>query len=191
MRNFDLDSAKAAVKNLFEVLRIQLPEETPERFVRMLSEMTQYQNVSNREVANIANKMFEVDDKNTCENMVLIKNIDAFSLCEHHVALIYDMKISVAYMPRGRILGLSKIVRVVDMVCKRLQLQEKIGGDIVEVMRILTGSEDVAVYISAKHSCITARGIRNPSACTVTTTLSGVFSTDRSLKDSFLSSVQN
>ena len=187
----DLDLAKVAVKSLFDILKIQLPEETPERFARMLSEMTQYQNVSNREVANIANKMFEVDNKSSCENMVLIKNIDAFSLCEHHVALIYDMKVSVAYMPRGRILGLSKIVRVVDMVCKRLQLQEKIGGDIVEVMKILIGNEDVAVHISAKHSCVTARGIRNSSACTVTTTLSGVFLTDRSLKDAFLSSVQN
>ena len=191
MRDFDVNSAKVAVENLFKILKIQLPEETPERFVRMLSEMTQYQNVSNREIANIANKMFDINDKSSYGNMVLIKNIDAFSLCEHHVALIYDMKVSVAYIPHGQILGLSKIVRVVDMVCKRLQLQEKIGEDIVEVMKILTDSEDIAVHISAKHSCITARGIRNPSACTVTTTLSGVFLSDRSMKDSFLASIHN
>lgn len=190
MTDFDISLAKEAVKKLFDCFKIKLPEETPERFVRMLSEMTQYQNISNQEIANITNKMFEIDTKSSDGgNMVLVKDIDAFSLCEHHIALIYDMKVSVAYMPHGRILGLSKIVRIVDMVCRRLQLQEKIGEDIAEIMYMITGSEDVAIHITAKHSCIAARGISNSSAYTVTTKLSGIFLSDRFAKDLFLRSI--
>lgn len=191
MKDFDMSSATEAVKNLFDCLGAKLPKETPERFVRMLSELIQYQNVSNQEIADIANKVFEMDTQSSVSDMVLVKDIDAFSLCEHHVALIYDMKVSVAYVPNGAILGLSKIARIVDMVCKRLQLQEKIGEDIAEIMYMITGSKDVAIHITAKHSCITARGIKNPSTVTVTTKLSGIFLTDRSIRDSFFSSVRS
>ena len=91
--------------------------------------------------------------------MVLVKNIEIFSYCEHHLALMYDMKVSVAYIPRGNVLGLSKIARIADMVGKRLQLQERIGSDIAEIMELVTDSQDVAVMIEGCHSCMTARGI--------------------------------
>ena len=96
---------------------------------------------------------------------------------------MYDMKISVAYIPCGRVLGLSKIARIADTVCRRLQLQERIGTDIAEVMQMASGSEDVAVFIEAKHSCMSARGVKKPSAATRTMTLRGRFKTDKQLYD--------
>ena len=122
--------------------------------------------------------------------MVILKDIETFSLCEHHIALMYDMKVSVAYVPKGKVIGLSKIVRLVDMVCKRLQLQEKIAEDIIEVIGLLNGSNDVAVHIKAKHSCLTARGIRNPSASTVTTNFGGIFNENVRLQENFLNQIK-
>lgn len=182
----DIICASKLAKELFESLCIKLPEETPDRYVKMLSDLTEYQNTPNTEIADLVNKTFEVNTPTNSKNMVIVRDIDAFSLCEHHIALIYDMKISVAYIPKNFVLGLSKIVRVVDMVCKRLQLQEKIADDIIEVMSILTKGSDIAVHIRAKHSCITARGIHNVSSETVTTNFSGAFLKDESLKASFL-----
>lgn len=89
---------------------------------------------------------------------VVVKDIDIFSYCEHHLALMYDMKVTVAYVPNGKVIGLSKIARIADMVAKRLQLQERIGTDIADIITQVTGSEDVAVYIEGCHSCMTARG---------------------------------
>lgn len=181
--------AVKAAEHLFNSLDIKLPEETPQRFVNMMKFLTSYNNVSNKEIAEKVNKTFEIDSKTDSKNMVILKNIDAFSLCEHHIALMYDMKISVAYIPCGFVLGLSKVVRLVDMVCKRLQLQEKIGEDILEIMKILTKSNDIAVNIKAKHSCVTARGIQNVSSETVTNHFSGTFKESAEYQNLFLNSL--
>ena len=99
---------------------------------------------------------------------------------------MYDMKVTVAYIPKGKVIGLSKIARIADMVAKRLQLQERIGTDIAEIISKATGSEDVAVYIEGNHSCMTARGIKRPSAKTVTTTFRGRFKTETELQNKLL-----
>ena len=98
------------------------------------------------------------------------------------MALMYDMKVSVAYIPKCKVIGLSKIARIADMAAKRLQLQERLGNDIAEIMAIVTGSEDDAVMIEGCHSCMTARGIKNISSKTYTTTLRGKFETDTALQ---------
>ena len=93
--------------------------------------------------------------------MVVVKDIDIFSYCEHHLALMYDMKVTgLPIFQRGRVIGLSKIARIADMVSKRLQLQERIGSDIADIMQMVTGAEDIAVLIEGCHSCMTARGIK-------------------------------
>ena len=112
----------------------------------------------------------------------MVKDIDIFSYCEHHMALMYDMKVSVAYIPRGRVIGLSKIARVCDMVGKRLQLQERLGRDIAEIISEAAGTPDVGVMIRGCHSCMTARGIKNVSANTVTATYIGAFRDNAELK---------
>lgn len=189
MKSVDLEKAVKSSKELFESLNLSVLEETPLRFVKMLCDMTAYSNISNNEIADMVNKIFPLNSKIHSQNVVIVKNIDAFSMCEHHVALMYDMKISVAYIPTEFVLGLSKIVRMVDMVCKRLQLQERISSDIMEIMKILTKTEDIAVIIKAKHSCVTARGVNNVSSETVTTSFSGKFESDINARLEFLNSI--
>ncbi len=155
-------------------------KDTPDRVARMYEEIYAGMNYTNDEIAEMFNKSFEVADRET-QDMILVKDIDTFSYCEHHMALMYDMKIAVAYLPKNRVLGLSKIARIADMVCRRLQLQERIGRDISYIMRKVTETEDVAVVITACHSCMTARGIKKSQARTVTTTFSGQFEKDPAL----------
>ena len=157
--------------------------ETPDRVARMYEEVFEGIGYTNDEIAEMFSKTFEAPVKRSKNDIVLIKDIEAFSYCEHHMALMYDMKISVAYIPKDRVIGLSKIVRIADMVTKRLQLQERIGSDIADVMMKATGSEDVAVIIEAKHSCLTARGIKNRASSTLTTTYRGLFDTDAETRD--------
>lgn len=156
-------------------------KETPHRVAMMYAEVFDGMNYSNEEIAKMFNKSFE--EESGSEDFVLVKDIETFSYCEHHIALMYNMKISVAYIPRGRVLGLSKIARIADMACRRLQLQERIGADIAEIMEIASGSPDVAVMIEACHSCMTARGIKKPSAKTSTMTLRGRFKDDVALQN--------
>lgn len=159
--------------------------DTPDRVARMYEEIFEGMNYSNDEIANMFNKSFEVE-KSEPKDMVIVKDIEVFSYCEHHLALMYDMKITVAYLPNGKVIGLSKIARIADMVAKRLQLQERIGTDIAYIMQKVTSSNDVAVIIEASHSCMRARGIRKPQATTVTTTLRGNFETDSVLQNKLL-----
>ena len=171
-------------------------KETPDRVARMYEEVFEGMNYTNDEIADMFNKSFEQpgseDSVNSSgyalsnESMVLVKDINIFSYCEHHMALMYDMKVSVAYIPNGRVLGLSKIARIADMVAKRLQLQERIGSDISYIMSKVTGSYDVAVIIEGSHSCMTARGIKNVDAKTVTTTLNGRFQDDIQLQNKLM-----
>ena len=141
-------------------------------------------NYTNQEIAEMFDKTFtdEMDFETDSKDMVIVRDIDIFSYCEHHMALMYDMKVTVAYIPNGKVIGLSKIARIADMVSKRLQLQERIGTDIAEIMEMITGSEDVAVMIKGSHSCMTARGIKKPGAVTHTTTLRGKFKEDMALQ---------
>ena len=157
--------------------------ETPDRVARMYSEIFEGISYTNDEIANMFNKTFDAPTNN---DMVLVRDIEIFSYCEHHMALMYDMKVNVAYIPRERVIGLSKIARIADMVGKRLQLQEKIGFEIAEIMEKATLSPDVAVIISGKHSCMTARGIKNTPSVTLTTTFRGAFEKNKDLQDRVL-----
>ena len=159
-------------------------KETPERVAKMYEEVFEGMNYTNDEIAAMFGKTFEEENTIKGENdLVVVKDIEVFSYCEHHMALMYDMKITVAYTPVGKVIGLSKIARIADMVAKRLQLQERIGSDIAQIITKVTGSEDVAVIIEGNHSCMTARGIKKPGSKTVTTTLRGRFNTDVALQN--------
>ncbi|MGN1480822.1 GTP cyclohydrolase I FolE [Porcipelethomonas sp.] len=160
-------------------------KETPERVANMYEEVFEGMNYTNREIADMFSKTFDVPDSEN-NDMVMVKDIDVFSYCEHHLALMYDMKVSVAYIPDKKVLGLSKIARIAEMAAKRLQLQEKLGCDIADIISMASGSEDVAVFIKGKHSCMTARGIKNTSSFTQSTTLRGRFKTDSMLQNRFL-----
>ena len=155
-------------------------KETPDRVARMYEEVFEGMNYTNHEIAKMFNKTFN-EDAGTAkgsDDMVIVRDIDIFSYCEHHLALMYDMKVTVAYLPKGKVIGLSKIARIADMVGKRLQLQERIGSDIAEILKEILDTEDVAVIIEGTHSCMTARGIKKNHATTKTYNLSGRFKDD-------------
>ena len=158
-------------------------KETPARVANMYEEVFAGMNYSNHEIAEMFGKTFtEGFNENESGRVVVMKDIDLFSYCEHHMALMYDMKATVAYIPEGKVIGLSKIARICDMVGRRLQLQERIGRDIADIMIEVTGSENVAVLLEGCHSCVSARGIRKEQARTVTAELRGRFKTDPSLQ---------
>ena len=186
----DKEAIKFHIKEIIKALGDDPEREglkdTPDRVSRMYEEVFEGMNYTNDELAVMFDKTFEddVEYETDSKDMVVVKDIDIFSYCEHHMALMYDMQVTVAYVPAGRVIGLSKIARIADMVSKRLQLQERIGSDIAEVMQKITGSEDVAVLIEGSHSCMTARGIKKPASKTYTTTLRGIFKTEQTLLNS-------
>ena len=149
--------------------------ETPKRVANMYEEIFQGMNYTNDEIIKIYNKNFEVSKNLDSNDMVIVKDIEIFSCCEHHLALMYDMSVTVAYIPKDRVIGLSKIARICDIVGKRLQLQERIGRDIAYIVSKIINSEDIAVLIKGKHSCMTARGINKTNSFTETSTVMGEF----------------
>lgn len=157
-------------------------KETPARVAGMLEEVLEGTAYSNHDIAQMFGKTFAVEE-NGSEEAVVMKDITVFSYCEHHLALMYDMYVNVAYIPRGRVLGLSKIARICDMAAKRLQLQERLGRDIAEIISEAAGTPDVGVKIIGSHSCMTARGIRNASARTETKTYTGEFRNRKDLQE--------
>ena len=182
----DTEAIKYHIRGILEALGDDPDREglidTPERVARMYEEVFEGMNYTNDEIAEMFNKTFSADGEGA-NDMVIVKDIDIFSYCEHHMALMYDMKVAIAYMPKGRVIGISKLARIADMVGKRLQLQERIGSDIAEIVQKITGSEDVAVLIEGCHSCMTARGIQKTNSKTVTSTLRGRFQTDAALQN--------
>ena len=124
--------------------------ETPQRVARMYEEIFAGMNYTNEEIAGMFDKTFQ--EAGESDELVVVRDIDVFSYCEHHMALMYDMKVSVGYFPKGKVIGLSKIARIA-----------------------VTGTEDVAVVISGCHSCMTARGIQKPGTKTITETYRGRF----------------
>ncbi len=157
--------------------------ETPARVARMYKEVFEGIQYSNHEIAQMFGKTFDSPDTAHGQTVVVMKDISVFSYCEHHMALMYDMTVNVAYLPCGRVLGLSKIARICDMAAKRLQLQERLGNDIAEIIMEAAGTPDVGVVITGSHSCMTARGIKNVPAKTTTTTFYGRFLTEPDLQN--------
>lgn len=157
--------------------------ETPERVANMYEEWFEGMNYTNDDIAEMMSKTFDI--KSQSSDMVIVRDIEIFSQCEHHMALMYDMHVSVAYLPKGKVLGLSKIARIADLAAKRLQLQERIGADVADIVSKAAHTEDVAVYIEGKHSCMTSRGIKKGSSMTQSSTLRGRFRDDMGLQNRF------
>ncbi len=156
--------------------------ETPARVAQMYEEVFEGINYTNSEIAEMFGKTF-TQEKSAADETVVMKDISVFSYCEHHLALMYDMTVNVGYIQHGRELGLSKIARICDMAAKRLQLQERLGRDIAEIISLAAGTPDVGVKITGSHSCMTARGIKNVPARTETRTYIGEFSDRRDLQE--------
>ena len=172
----DIQKIEEAVKNLILALGydINSPEliKTSNRAAKMYAEMFEGTLYTNDEIAEKFNTTF---NEQTSNDMVLIKDIGFFSFCEHHFALMYNMKAHIAYKPKDKIIGLSKVARIVRLVSKRFQLQERMGNDIVYILKQILQTDDIMVIIDGEHSCMTARGIKSEGSSTRTITASGVF----------------
>lgn len=164
-------------------------KETPKRVANMLEEVLEGISYTNDDIVNMFNKTFEDDleIESSTNDIVFMKDIEIFSYCEHHLALMYNMKVAIAYIPNKKIIGLSKMARVADMVSRRLQLQERIGTDIIEIMQKIVETEDVAVIIEGEHACMTTRGIKKPGTKTITTALRGKFESNTDLFNRLMS----
>lgn len=185
----DRQKIENAIKDILEAIG-ENPEreglkETPSRVARMYEEIFEGIKYSNDDIAKMFDKKFKQDGN----SLVVVKDIPAFSYCEHHMALMYDMKINIAYIPNGYVLGLSKFARIADMVCKRLQLQERIGEDIADILQKVLNTQDVAVVITGRHSCMSARGIKKDSV-TETATLKGSFRNNAQLRNEMYSLIK-
>lgn len=189
--------SKKKIEKLIRKLIIELQDDpdrpgligTPERVARMYEEIYEGQHYDNDEIADMFNVCFDKQVLNS-SGLVVEKDITAFSMCEHHLALMYDMKVSVGYIPNGKVIGLSKLNRIVDLCAKRLQLQEKLAEDIAYVVSKVVGTEDVAVYITGKHSCVAMRGIKDRQAVTNSSVLKGKFMHNPHLRAEFLTLIK-
>ena len=146
-------------------------KETPKRFAKMMLEQLEGEFYSDSDLVSKFGKCFET----TGHGIVTCTNIPVFSHCEHHLALMYNMNVSIGYYPRTKVIGLSKMARIADMVAKRFQIQERMGFSIHRIMSAILSTDNVIVMIEGEHSCMTARGIKNPGAVTRTLHTSGVF----------------
>lgn len=182
---FDRKKIMQAVTMLIEAIGDDPEREglkgTPDRVARMYEEIFEGMRFTNDQIAKMFGTCFESDSN----DLVVVKNIPIFSYCEHHMALMYNMEVSIGYIPNGKVIGLSKISRVAEMVGKRLQLQERIGTDIAEIIQKIAGTENVIVVIEGEHSCMTTRGIKSRGSKTKTATLRGIFKDNVALRNEF------
>ena len=153
--------------------------ETPQRVARALLYLTNgYQG---RVEDLVKNAIFE----EKYDEMVIVKEIQFYSLCEHHLLPFFG-KAHVAYIPDGRVIGLSKIPRIVDLFARRLQLQERLTVQVAECLHAVLGPKGVGVVIDAQHMCMAMRGVENEHAHAVTSAMLGSFRTNQRTREEFL-----
>lgn len=154
--------------------------DTPSRAAKAFEFLTQGYNQSVEDVVN--NALFPSDNS----EMVLVKDIELYSLCEHHL-LPFIGRCHVAYLPSSKVIGLSKIARIVDVFARRLQIQENLTLQIAEAIQDLTNAAGVAVVIEAKHLCMMMRGVEKQNSLMKTSTMLGEFRTNIATRSEFLS----
>ena len=154
--------------------------ETPKRVVKAYEEFFEGYKI---DPTKILSKTFE--EVEGYDEMVLIKNIRLESHCEHHIVPILGTA-HVAYMPKTRVVGISKIARLVDVFAKRLQIQETLTSQIAETLQSVLDPLGVAVLIDASHQCMTTRGVHKPESSTVTKKMIGIFKEDKILQSQFM-----
>ncbi|OZI30272.1 GTP cyclohydrolase I FolE [Bordetella genomosp. 10] len=157
--------------------------DTPKRAAKAMQHLCQGYGQSLDEIVNGA--LFSSDTS----EIVLVKNIELYSLCEHHI-LPFIGKAHVAYLPKGKVLGLSKVARIVDMYARRLQIQENLSRQIAEAVQQVTGASGVAVVIEAQHMCMMMRGVEKQNSSMVTSVMLGEFHDNPATRAEFLNLIR-
>ena len=158
-------------------------QETPKRAAKAFEFLTRGYQQSVDDVVNGA--LFP----SASSEMVLVQDVELYSLCEHHV-LPFIGKCHVAYIPTGKVLGLSKVARIVDIFARRLQIQENLTSQIAETIMEVTGAEGVGVIIEAQHMCMMMRGVEKQNSVMKTSAMLGCFRSEQKTRDEFLSLLQ-
>lgn len=177
--------------NLYKDVLIELGEDvsrngildTPTRAAKAMQFLTQGYDQDLNTVVNGA--IFDSDN----DSMVIVKDIELYSMCEHHM-LPFIGKAHVGYLPTGKVIGLSKIARIVDMFARRLQIQENLTKQIAEAIQDVTGAAGVGVIIEAKHMCMMMRGVEKQNSVMTSSTMLGQFRSSQNTRNEFLTLIE-
>lgn len=152
---------------------------TPDRAAKAMEFLTKGYDEKLEDIVNEA--VFDSDN----DQMVIVKDIEMYSLCEHHL-LPFVGKAHIAYLPQGKVIGLSKLARITDMYARRLQIQENLTKQIAEAVQEVTGARGVAVVIEAQHFCMMMRGVQKQNSSTISSMMLGTFREDPRTREEFL-----
>lgn len=190
-KKFETDPQPGAIAGNVESILKELGEDpsreglvrTPMRAEKALRFLTSgyYSNIS--DIVNGA--LFDVE----YDEMVVVKDIEFFSMCEHHMLPFYG-KMHVAYLPHKKVIGLSKIPRIVDMFARRLQVQERLTQQVAEAIKDVLGARGVGVIAEARHFCMMMRGVEKQHSSTATSSMLGTFRSNKATRDEFLTLVR-
>jgi GTP cyclohydrolase I len=186
-----LTLASASTEDLYRELLARIGEDptrdgllrTPERMEKSMQFLTRGYSMNPTEVLQKA--LFDVD----YDEMVIVKDIEFFSMCEHHLLPFFG-KAHIAYVPNGKVIGLSKIPRLVDVFSRRLQVQERLTREIADAIESAIQPQGVAIILEAQHLCMMMRGVEKQHSSTVTSAMLGVFKTQLQTRNEFLSLVR-
>ncbi len=157
---------------------------TPERMAQALEFLTKGYQEDPQEILHGALFTEEYDE------MVIVKDVEMFSLCEHHLLPFFG-KVHVAYIPKGKVIGLSKIPRLIDVFARRLQVQERLTTQIAESIQQAIAPEGVGVVVEARHLCMMMRGVEKQHSAAVTSSMLGAFRNDENTRQEFLSLIRS
>ena len=174
-------------KNLLELLGEDPSREgllnTPKRVAKAWEFLTKGYNENLDELIN--NAIFEVESK----DMVIVKNIEFYSLCEHHMIPFYG-KAHIGYIPDGKIIGLSKLARITDLFSQRLQVQERLTNQIAQCLQEVLNPRGVAVVLEGKHFCMLSRGVQKQNSIATSSSMLGIFREKESTRNEFLKLIE-
>jgi GTP cyclohydrolase I len=174
-----LVSAYSAIINELDDINRPGVVDTPQRAAKAMVFLTRGYDQTLEEVVN--NALFPAENR----EMIVVQNIELYSMCEHHM-LPFIGQAHVAYIPNGKVLGLSKVARIVDMFARRLQIQEELTFQVANALQEVTGAEDVGVIVEAQHLCMMMRGVEKQNSRMKTSAMLGAFRSDAATRGEFL-----
>jgi GTP cyclohydrolase I len=191
LRKTTPDLSQVSMQEMYREILSRLGEDpdrdgllrTPERVEKALRFLTKGHSEDAKEI--LQGALFDV----AYDEMVIVKDVEVFSLCEHHMLPFFG-KVHVAYLPNGKVLGLSKIARLVDVYARRLQVQERLTQQIADAIEDAIQPQGVGVVIEARHLCMMMRGVEKQHSSTVTSAMLGSFRQDQQTRNEFLSLVR-